>query len=278
MFKNNETYQSAKVENGLNYSNIEIKDLVNKDTDADGIPDWEEGLYGLDPIKKETTPGTPDNLAIEKMKAAQANTLEKSKETTESAENLTQTEKFSRELFATIAAASQGGTIDQTTIDELGAALAEKIRNPAARKVFLISELQTTKDNFQAFMDYNDDLKNIIEKNSLDYTVPDVLQKFLIDEDNVDMTALAKLDPIIAQTNKIITEMAKMNVPQSLSTPHLNVVNSLEELVENLNDIKLFESDVIVALGGISQFETNAAALESNLKNLADAINQKLNN
>ena len=157
--------------------------------------------------------------------------------------------------------------------------MAEKIKNPAARKVYVISELQITKDDsFQAFIDYNNALNNIIAKDSLDYTVLDVLQKFIIDENNVDMTELAKLDPIIVRTNKIIAEMTNMGVPQSLSTLHLNVVNSLQRLVENLNDIKLFESDVIVALGGISQYENNAALLDSDLKNLTDAINQKLNN
>ena len=56
VFENKETYKGAGQKNGLTYGNITIKDLVNKDTDGDGILDWEEGLWGTDPTKKENTP------------------------------------------------------------------------------------------------------------------------------------------------------------------------------------------------------------------------------
>ena len=68
VFKNTATYQKSNQENGLTYGNLTIKDLVNKDTDRDGILDWEEGLWGTDPTKKETTLGTPDKVAIENLK------------------------------------------------------------------------------------------------------------------------------------------------------------------------------------------------------------------
>jgi hypothetical protein len=70
----------------------------------------------------------------------------------------------------------------------------------------------------------------------------------------------------------------KTNVPQSISTLHLNVINSLERVAENISDIKLYDNDSIIALGGISKYQENATQLESDLNNLANAINQKLNN
>lgn len=102
IFKNTLTFIQEKQKNGLVYQSTTIGELVNKDTDGDGIPDWEEKLWGTDPTKKETTPGIPDGLAIQKLKAAQG-----INETTSSGpENLTHTDEFSRELFSTIAAAS----------------------------------------------------------------------------------------------------------------------------------------------------------------------------
>jgi len=280
IFKNKETYQRANQENGLIYGDITIENLVNKDTDNDGIPDWKENLYGLDPLKKESTPGIFDNIAIEKLK------IQKTSETNEPintinqlTENLTQTDKFSRELFATIAAASQDGTIDQTMIDQLGTSLAEKIENPAVRKVFLISEIKIiNEDNLQSFIDYNNTLNNIYKKYPMNYTVFDVLQKFIIDEENVDPSALKKLDPIVEQTNKIITDMAKMNVPKSILTLHLNFLNSLEKLVENINDMKLYDSDPILAIGAITQYNQNSTNMQLAVNNLTEIIKQKLNN
>ncbi len=282
IFENKETYRGAGQKNGLTYGNITIKDLVNKDTDGDGILDWEEGLWGTDPTKKETTPGILDSVAINKLKTEQEGNTKVTKSggvASGKPENLTQTDQFSRELFSTIATLNQNGIVDQATIDQLGASLAEKIQNPVVRKVFLISEIKTINDNSaQVFTNYNNALNNLYEKYRMNRTVFDVLQKFMIDENSVDVGALSELDPIIEKTKKIIDGMVRMNVPQFLSILHLNVVNALERLAENLNDIKLYESDPIVALSGISKYQENAPQLESGLNNLVNAIDQKLKN
>ncbi|MSU44925.1 hypothetical protein EXS45_01985 [Candidatus Nomurabacteria bacterium] len=238
-------------------------------------------MYGLDPTKKETTPGTPDTIAISRLSAKDEPASNgKEKDMDQALENLTETDKFSRELFATIAAASQNGMMDQTTIETLSIALADKIKNSLPRKVFLIFEIKTiNNDTVQAFKNYNNALNEIYRKYpGVNYTILDVLQKFMIDENNIDASALVKLDPIIKQINNVINAMIKTSVPQSISALHLNVINAQERLVENLSDLKLFETDSIVALGGISKYEENATRLDRDLNNLANAIQQKLNN
>src|SRR4051812_6869111 len=57
---------------GLAYSTATVGTLVNRDTDEDGVLDWEEGLWGTDPTKKETTPGTPDSVVVENLRDTQA--------------------------------------------------------------------------------------------------------------------------------------------------------------------------------------------------------------
>lgn len=264
------------------YSNTTIGDLISKDTDGDSVPDWEEKLWGTDPTKKETTLGIPDSETINRLKVAQ----EENNPTTGvtgknlASEKLTQTDQFSRELFATIATLNQNGQMDQATIDKLSSSLAEHIKNSAPRKVYKLSDLKAVKDDsVQSVKDYNDTLNNIIDKKyPIKNSVTEVLQKFIINENNVDESVLPELDPIIKQKNKIIADMAKMSVPQSLSLLHLGLLNALQRLSENINDIKLYDTDVIVALGGISQYESNTTALGLATNNLKNAIQQKLNN
>lgn len=281
IFKNTKIFQNTTPENSLTYSDMTIEDLVNKDSDIDGIPDWQEGLYGLDPNKKETTPGTPDSSALEKLRAMQGiNTETTYGDSSMGTENLTQTEKFSRELFATVAALNQNGQVDQATIDALGNSLAEKVQNPIIRKIFLISDIKISiNDDVNAINKYMDDLLNIHKKYpATKYTALNVLQEFTADEDNVDPSILKKLDPIIIQTNKIINAMIKTDVPKSISIFHLNIINSLERLSENLSDIKLFDTDPIVSFGAISQYNKNMITLESDTQNLKNAMLKKLNN
>lgn len=263
----------------MTYGSATIGDLVNKDTDGDGVPDWEEPLWGLDPTKKETTPGIPDGVAIEKMKADQGPSAGAAAGNTQGPENLTQTDKFSRELFSTVAATTQSGSLDQATVDKISSSLADNIQNSTPRKVFTISDIKVIKDDsVQAVKKYNDMMDSIHAKYPVKGSAIDILQKFLADGNNVDTSALLELDPIIKSIQGIIDGVVKMSVPQSLASLHLDFLNGLERVEENLNDIRLYDSDPIVALSGISQFDQNNTLLESSVTNLKNAINQKLKN
>jgi hypothetical protein len=192
-------------------------------------------------------------------------------------ENLTQTDKFSRELFSAVAALNEAGTMDPATIDKLTNSLAEQIQNSAPRKVFTISDLKITNDDsISAVQKYYDTLNNTYKKYQFKKGVLQVLQEFLKDENNI--AVLSELDPIIDQVNKIINEVVKIEVPKSFALLHLDLLNSSERVVENISDIKLFDSDTVVAIGAITQYQKNSTALETASKKLVDTIKQKLNN
>lgn len=276
IFKNTEIFQRINTGNGLTYGDMTIEDLVNKDTDGDGIPDWQEGLYGLDPNKKETTPGTPDSSALSKLRIAQGNEAGATYGEN-GVENLTQTEKFSRELFATVAALNQNGQVDQATIDALSNSMATKIENPIQRKVYTMSDIKiVNSDTKQTIQKYSDALNNIYKKHQVKKGALTILQEFIEDETNLDK--LLELDPVINQTNQTIIESLKIPVPQSLALLHLDLINNFEKMMENISDIKLFNNDPIVAIGAIIQFGNNTDTLTSSAKNLTNAIKQKLNN
>lgn len=265
----------------LVYGDATIADLVNKDSDQDGVLDWEEPLWGLDPTKKETTPGTPDSTVIAKLKAENGYNLDNPLGTiTQPEENLTETDKFSRELFSTTAALSQNGAMDRTTAENISGSLAEKIKNSVPRKVYVATEIKTTSDNSaKSIKKYSDALlSNVFNNYKTDTSVMDILKRFIIDENNVDATVLKELDPLIKQTQTMIDQALKITVPDSLTSAHLDLLNGLERVAENISDIRLYESDPILALGGISKYNENTATLESAIKKLADLISQKLSN
>ncbi len=279
-FKNTLDPILGNQENGLTYEAKTLEDLVNRDTDGDTILDWEEGLWGTDPTKGETTPGILDTVAVEKLKAEQQNTTE-NKETEKGGkadeENLTQTDKFSREFFTTIATLNQSGEMDQATIDALGISLAERMQNAAPVKIYTIKDIKIkNSDDVQAIQKYSDALWNIYGKYSAGKEVPEVLEKLVADEEN--MSILKELDPIINRIKKIIAELLKMEVPPSLSILHLDLVNNSERLLENISDIRLLDTDPILSIGAIGQYWENTAALESVAGKLVIAIQQKLNN
>jgi hypothetical protein len=268
-----------KTENGLAYNNITVGEFVYKDTDGDKVSDWEESLYGLDPTKKETTEGVPDSTAMDKLKMDQSGTLEANGLNSQSEENLTETDKFSRELFSTVTTLSQGGEIDQATIDKISSSLAEHIQNSVPRKIYTLADIKIINDSSPKAIKNYFNTSNTIQKKYPDKgSVIDILQRFMIDANNVDTSILVELDPIIEQMQNGANEVLKMNVPQSLSSAHLDLLNAGERIIENLTDMKLFDIDPILALSAISQYEQNIALSESAFSKLMVAIKLKLNN
>jgi len=276
-FIQNKSSFKNQQQSGLTYNSNElVGNLVNKDTDGDGIPDWEESLWGTDPTKKETTPGILDSVAIQKMKL-EKNTSGELNLDNQNDQNLTQTDKFSRELFSTVATLNQTGAVDQNTIDKLSDSLNNQIQNSTPRKVYALSDLHViAKQDLATVKKYNTDIINIYKKYPIKGKAFDILKKFTGDGNNVDSSALTELDPIINQTNKILFAMTKTDVPEEFSTAHLNVVNGLERVVENLNDIKLYDTDPLVSLKGISQYEKNSVLLVSAFKTFGTLITLKL--
>lgn len=263
--------------NGLVYDGT-LKDLVNKDGDADGILDWEEPLWGLDPTKKETTPGVPDISVINKLKKEEGVNVDYGDTQTENTENLTETDKFSRELFSTITTLSQQGEIDENTVEQITTSLSEKMQNSSYRKIYLISDIKTSSgDQYADVRKYSDSLNNAYAKNPIKGSVIEILGKFVVDENNVDSSVLKELDPIIVQTKALIEEILKIEVPQSLANIHLEFLNGMERISENIEDIRKYDSDAIVSLIGISQYEKNSVSLEETMGKLSEEIYKRLN-
>ncbi len=258
---------------------MKLSDLVSTDTDLDGVMNWEEGLWGTSPTMKDTDgDGEEDGAEIAKLKLEKEGTTD-TKDTVTGEEVLTETDKFSRELFSTIVALNQAGEVDDASADKLTESLASQIKNSVQRKVFLASDIKTSLDNSPtAIQTYVTAIDNINKKYPVSVNVLDILKEFVNDGENVNAEALIKLDPIIKQKSSSINDFKNMTVPKDLAQLHLDMINALQRVVENISDIQLFEVDPIVAMGAISKYEENSDLLQSALDKLADFLVKKLNN
>lgn len=278
--KSNSIFKSntAELNSGLSYdSNARVADLVTKDTDGDSIADWEEGLWGTDPLKKDTNDdGVSDGEEIKKLKIAR---MENGQNEIPDEENLSQTDKFSRELFSTVATLNQAGEVDQATVDKLSESLSSQIQNPVVRKIFTTSDIRVINDNsMQAYQNYGNSLDGVFKQHPIQGNTLEILQEFLGDGENVNTDALIKLDPIIKQTAGFMDGMLKIGVPAGVMSVHLEVINGIERLVENLSDLQLFENDALVAMGAISKYEENVDLFNAATVRLINSLALKLSN
>jgi hypothetical protein len=275
-WNNKAIYQGS---DGLSYENALVEDLIKRDGDGDGVLDWEESLLGLDPTKSETTPGTPDLTTANKLRAESYAGASTEGGELGAEENLTETDKFARELFATATALEQSGSLDQATADKMAASLAEHITNSPQGKVYTLTDLRITNDNsLVAIKKYNDSLNLAFKDYTVGYSAAEVFEKFLGDGTDMDVSVLNELDPIIKEFNSKISSMVKMEVPKFISVYHLNMINELSGVAGNLENIKMYEKDSIVALSGITQYAENTTKLETAVTELMTVLLQKLNN
>ena len=294
LLKKNSTYKNSNVAKvGLVYDNETIGDLVNRDTDGDGVTDWEEGLWGTDPKNPDTLGnGLGDAVEIAKMKQASGETTGNTA-TIAGNENLTETDKFSRELFTSVAALDQTGGMDQDTVDKLSASVVSQISEPAVKTTFTSSDIKTVQDSsVQAAKKYSDALDSVFKKSptlfqngyeGVAYQVgkgfEDAMQAFDAD-DTGDASELASLDPLIQQVQSLNNGIISLStpVPGEFTILHLNVINSFERIIENMNGLKLLDSDPVVAMGAASKFADNMDALQAAISQLETAISNKINN
>ena len=263
---------------GLTYdSNTTVSDWINKDSDGDGIPDWEERLWGTDPNNPETIPGVPDAQTIQQMKEKMGADSTNTGTPVSTSGSLTKTDQFSRDFMATVSTLSENGTLDQATIDKLSSSLSDEIQNTTQQKVYTLADLKITNDNsINAVKKYSTAIDNLYPKNPVKYTVINVLNEFSPDGNNVYPEKLSELNPIIKQENDLLVGTLKAQVPQSLALLDLNFINKLETLLENLNSITMYNTDPILSLSGIGKYNQSSTDLATATQALTDAINQKL--
>jgi hypothetical protein len=277
LFLNEQNYQNAAGNNsGLDYATAPIGELVGRDFDADGVLDWEESLWGTDPLKMDTDgDGVMDDVAIEKLKkeSAQASGI-KLDAVASDTENLSATDQFSRELFATVASLGANGALDETTVEQIGEELANKIQNPVQRKVFTLTDLKIISDTSkEALQKYNRDAGAVLfNKYPLDQRVYDVVKGTLAGEDDLNVSGLSKLDPIVKQLREIVKGLVNIPTPVSLATIHLDAINAFEKMFENLNDMKMINDDPLVAMGAINQYLVSSAQADAAVQKLAALI------
>jgi hypothetical protein len=116
-------YQKKVVTKNQEAMKIKLGEFVDRDTDSDGVKDWEEALWGTDPLKGDTNDdGISDKDDIDKKKFAlnQQNTGGDISEGNE-------TDVFSKELFTTLISLKETGALTPETISDLAQKLGSNV-------------------------------------------------------------------------------------------------------------------------------------------------------
>ena len=262
-----------------------LAEASRTDTDGDGLKDWEETLWKTNPNKADTDgDGTSDGEEVRlgrnpliALKKGQDDTLAANSQlnqATNSAqpdENLTETDKFGRELFYKYMAAKKAGNLDQTKL--IQDFVDEQSLNTAAKQYketdFIVIPPQNTTDT--TLRDYGNALGRALASHPAK-GVPNEFQTITNAVKSKSAAQLRDLDPVITGYQGILQDFLRIAVPRSMVSAHIALLNSVEMVLEDVRGFKKTFSDPIIGLMSINKYPGDIESLKTAIQNMRDAF------
>ncbi|MBI2476074.1 MAG: hypothetical protein HYV67_02440 [Candidatus Taylorbacteria bacterium] len=249
--------------------------VLAKDSDQDGLKDWEEELWKTDPQNPDTDgDGAPDGQEIKLGRnpllkgpndRLDSETVS-NKINSQTDADLSDTDKFSRELFVKIIAANQSPT--PPTEADFQNFLNATIKN----------EIDSQKLKIHTAADFSIDMAETAEKiktygnaiaamlkkpppQKLEYEISTVERA----EKNKDPSELKALEGNITAYKHIENDLLKLTVPQSALEMHLALANATAGMAWSITGLSYIMTDPLKALPGVAGYAENA-------QNFSDAV------
>jgi len=255
-----------------------IASLNNVDSDKDGVPDWQEVLYGTDPKNPDSDKdGTPDGEEIKLNRdPLKANTAPKGQapndtispeiianeqKITSDYQSLNPIEKMARNLVSNIIASQpESGQIDQATTDSLVQKALDDLPQKQYTGITKESDLNLISPDPKTLG------KNLVIYANAYYTQTEAFRKIMGQDLAIINNDLfgekpfekEKIFAITSNYQKIINNLIKIPLPAIPESDgalfHLAIINDLEKLIEIDNDIINSESDTSGIFSDLAEY------------------------
>jgi hypothetical protein len=242
------------------------EEILSRDTDGDGIQDWEESLWGTDPQKTSTFNNEPDKTYVERKRAEIS---KNSGETNSNPENLNDTEKIAREFLTTILALKESGTLNAFNIDNLTQKFSADIgKDVTLPNHYLLTDIKASSDSKESKAAYYTKIKAAslaAQKGGMGSEFPAVID-FFSNED----ASTKNFQTLTKTYATLVKNLESMQVPPSARLSHLMFLNesyNMNLIFKNMSNIN---DDSVIGLVAVAQFKAHESKLEASIQSLAD--------
>ncbi|MFA6586118.1 MAG: thrombospondin type 3 repeat-containing protein [Candidatus Paceibacterota bacterium] len=262
----------------LKVENQTVTEMIQNDTDGDGIPDWEEALWGTDKNKKMTFNNTPDATYIENKKKE----LKIEQGISADVTKLTETEKFAREFFTSYSAMKSSGQVDADTINNFSSALGQKIVNPELIDRYTSTDIKinNTDDTAtrKAYYLSMQKLFKTYQSAGIGEEL-NIISQGLATNSSTGTTSTpdqySKLPTIANAYQNFAKKIMELNVPSSLTDYHLKIANSSNNTGISVLNMGKMINDPIIGLSGLSQYQKYSDELVKTVAELETELSKQ---
>ena len=247
-----------------------IDSIANKDSDNDGLKDWEEALWQTDPSNPDSNGnGIKDGAEIAANRDQPASTTPKT------TRQLTASDQFSRDLFTRYVTIKQTGSGDPADYNNYAGIVQSYIDQEAATmsaKIYGASDFKIIEDETPVdIRNYG----NAIGALFIDYSAPKFENELIVLQraiDNNNPLELDKLNANILAYQKGRSALLKMAVPSIFSPDHIALTNAISTIALGIESMKLSFSNPIKAAAGLQSYPDAADSFYPLLISIRDGL------
>ena len=245
-----------------------------KDTDGDGLKDWEESLWHTNLRAADSdSDGTPDGMEVtnnrDPLKKGPEDTIALPAPTAESGTKLSATDYVAQNVFGNYVKLKQAGLpLDEETQTAILNVAVKGVTSYPTPKQFQVTALTITNDESAAALRiYGNALGDLIRR----YGKPDVDQELVIVYEALetnDAKKLADLAVVAKSYSDVITALLKTPVPKGAAGAHLALINSASATASAIAAMQYIFNDPVIALEGLRNYHSSSEALGNALATL----------
>ena len=261
-----------------------LQAIATKDTDHDGLPDWEESLYGTDPTNPDTFHlGMTDGEAVARglivpKAIADASVATSSGATTGAADGVpapapegTLTDAFAKNFFTLYLSTKEQNNGQALTQDQMSAvadqALAQLSESVAPAPDFKSrQDLTVSGSGADALKAYAAEAEAVFAAQGV--TLPKSELAYLQDALNGDESAYANLDKLAGAYRRVAAGLSALAVPQELADTELALINGMARMGGSVADFERVKTDPMTAMLALEQYPKAVLAVAQALRDV----------
>ncbi|MBA3789475.1 hypothetical protein H0X32_03775 [Patescibacteria group bacterium] len=246
-----------------------LKAYSQKDTDTDGLPDWEESLYGTDPnnahsVSQTVTDGEAVAQGLVKPKFntqtnASAANLSLAPAPTAAAGSIT--DQFAQNLFSQYM--NQLGSTPPSSQDIANfaqKAVESAVADHTQHDRYSAPNVRVSGAGPAALMTYAAAMEEVFAA----HTIPGNKSEIDYFSDSVNKNspdALSMVGAIGSSYGENASALLEVHVPNEAQSAHLEIVNALSRLGADTTDMSTINSDPLRAYFGLAAYQSDAKLL-----------------
>lgn len=248
------------IKNRINQNKLEktlmVKDLVTQDQNKNGIQDWEEALWGLDPGKDGAS---NREYILAKKKILNKDTIPESE--------LTENDKMAREFFALVVSLQQSGNLNDASMKALAESIGGKIENTDISDIYTEKMISVESTTPSVLRTYYSNLQKINNKYKNKY-IGEELSLIGQAIANNDGQALRLAIQTADDYRAFGKDLMAINVPSSVMKLHLELANNYEKNALALEGMSVMLDNPINGISSFVKYKKYNDMLVTTIENL----------